>query len=350
MRNIGSCAWGPAYALVFVSGERMGGAKAIPLSGVVRSGETADLSVNLITPAAPGRYRGYWMLSNAYGQSFGIGPNINKASWVEIQVAGPIPGSGLDFVAYMCSATWYSGARALPCPGDTSSSYGSVVSLSAPYLENGRHENEPALWTRPNTDHNGWISGVYPAYTVQPGDHFQAALGCLENSNGCDVTFSLGYQAPGQSIKNLGTWYEIYDGLMTHAEVDLSPLAGQTVQFILGVSNNGKAAKANAVWFVPSIRKSKPVPIPTATSPGNIPAIQSAINAVSVGAGIPTNQLVVHNVVSVQWPDSCLGAPQPGQMCLQVVTPGYRILLGNGVRLFEAHTNLDGTVVVWFEI
>jgi hypothetical protein len=137
---------------------------------------------------------------------------------------------------------------------------------------------------------------------------------------------------------------------MTHAEVDLSPLAGQTVQFILGVSNNGKAAKANAVWFVPSIRKSKPVPIPTATSPGNIPAIQSAINAVSVGAGIPANQLVVHNVVSVQWPDSCLGAPQPGQMCLQVVTPGYRILLGNGVRLFEAHTNLDGTVVVWFEI
>lgn len=352
LRNIGSCAWGPAYSLVFVSGERMGGVSALPLPGIVRPGEFIDLSVNLVAPGVPGRYRGYWMLSNAYGQSFGIGPVGNKAFWVEIQVQGVNPVYNLDFIAYMCSASWFSGTRNLPCPGDTTSPHGSVTSLSAPILETGKRENEPALWTRPNDAQNGWISGVYPPYRVQPGDRFMADIGCLENSKGCAVTFSLSYQAPGQGVKNLATWSEAYDGMLTRADVDLSFLAGQTVQFILGVSNDGKPARANAFWLVPAIRKGAPPPppTPTPTQPVIQPAVQAAINAVSFGAGIPANQLTVHSVVPVQWPDSCLGYPAPGQICLPVVTPGYRILLGTGTRLFEAHTNLDGSAVIWFEI
>lgn len=48
---------------------------------------------------------------------------------------------------------------------------------------------------------------------------------------------------------------------------------------------------------------------------------------------------------AVLWPDACLGAAEPGELCAQVVTPGYRIIIerGGGQRI-EYHTDLQGNV------
>jgi hypothetical protein len=43
-------------------------------------------------------------------------------------------------------------------------------------------------------------------------------------------------------------------------------------------------------------------------------------------------------VSAVDWPDSCIGIHGRGYGCLQVITPGYRILIENRGWLIEYHT------------
>jgi hypothetical protein len=212
---------------------------------------------------------------------------------------------------------------------------------------------------RPRQVQNGWIRGVYPSYRVQANDRFMSEIGCLLNNPGCDVTFRLDYQIPGQPVRNIGEWREVYDGRVTRLDLDLSGLAGQQVQFILAVANNGQPARADAYWFVPSIRRGGTTvtptptrtPTPTATTDwSSNPAVQSARNIIAQAAGVPVDQVIVVSATAVQWTDTCLGVPAPGQVCAPAIIPGYRVILRVGNQGYEAHTNQDGSIVVWFLI
>ena len=252
--NIGSCAWRPGYSLVFQSGDRMHTQSTVPLNITVHPGQAANISVNLTAPSTPGQYRSYWMLSNTTGQLFGIGAAANSPFWVDIKVVAP-QAYAFNFVQQMCNAAWRSNTTLLPCPGSPNSADGSIVRLDQPALENGRQENEPALWMRPAQSQDGWIMGVFPPFKIEAGDHFQSDIGCLADSLQCDVTFYLSYAVSGQPETDLGAWRQVYDGNLKRIDIDLSPLAGKTVQFVLRVVNNGKAADANAFWLVPAIRR-----------------------------------------------------------------------------------------------
>lgn len=88
--NSGTCTWTSDYALVFVSGEIMGGPPVQRLEGDVEPIDTVDLSVTLTAPTKNGAYRGNWMLRNDKGILFGLGLIADKAFWVAINV-GPTP-------------------------------------------------------------------------------------------------------------------------------------------------------------------------------------------------------------------------------------------------------------------
>jgi hypothetical protein len=92
LKNIGTCTWTTAYALVFSSGLPMGGPAAVNLPVNVAPGQIADLSISLTASSSAGHYRGYWMLQNPSGIKFGIGNQANAAFWVDINVAA----SGLN--------------------------------------------------------------------------------------------------------------------------------------------------------------------------------------------------------------------------------------------------------------
>lgn len=71
IKNIGTCAWTPSYAIVFSSGNAMNGPSTQALAGNVNPGQTLDVSVSLTAPATPGDYRGDWKIRDASGVLFG---------------------------------------------------------------------------------------------------------------------------------------------------------------------------------------------------------------------------------------------------------------------------------------
>ncbi|MGQ9675737.1 MAG: hypothetical protein ACUVX1_08725 [Chloroflexota bacterium] len=61
--------------------------------------------------------------------------------------------------------------------------------------------------------------------------------------------------------------------------------------------------------------------------------------------GISTDPMRVVSVEPREWPDASLGCPEPGKMYAQVVTPGFRVVLAVGERVYEYHTDRGETVV-----
>jgi len=252
IENVGTCNWTPDYELVFVDGSRMGGNRVVSLPDFVLPGETIDVSVRLTAPDSGGSYRGNWTLQDDDGDTFGFGPSYSSPIWVLIRVIEENEDYVYDFVGNLCMADWESGKGNLPCPGNEGSDRGFVIILDNPHLEN-RFEDEPAIWSVPDRADDGFISGEYPEIRVRDGYHFKTWVGCLDDSKGCNVIFSLDYRVDGGRLQHLGSWHEVYDNLIKEVDLDLSDLAGEDVSFILTVEVEKNPDKANPFWFVPRI-------------------------------------------------------------------------------------------------
>ena len=256
LQNVGLCTWNGLYSLVFVSGERMGAANVIPLSGNVVPGQTVDISVDMIAPNNSGNYRGNWMLRNPQGDIFGIGDNYDKSFWVSIKVAQPQSDYEYDFVYNVCEASWSSETNSpLPCPGSLGDSQGYILLIDRPALETGKIENEPALLTVPNNNANGYIEGRFRDIRIRDGYHFRSGIMCADNSKGCDVIFSVSYRISGGQRVELGSWREVYDNNYNVVDVNLSFLAGNNIDIFLKVTANDNKRNNNALWWVPRIEK-----------------------------------------------------------------------------------------------
>jgi hypothetical protein len=342
IRNIGTCTWPPGYSMVFTGGDAMGTATAVSLPGLVSPGQTVDISIPLVAPSQPGNYTSYWLLRNLNGDTFGAAPNGNGPFWAQIRVNQPAQTSNyaFDFALNYCSAIWNSSNGNLPCPTQINTGSGSVLLLDLPILETGRREYQSVLETLPPPVLNGWISGTYPQYKVYSGDHFITDVGCLENSQGCDVVFYVDFQLPDGTVNHMGNWREVFDRKITHVDLDLTFLTDQTVKFILGVVNYSNPGLPDAFWLAPSIRSES-------TSIGN-QAAQAARRRVARDMGLDANTISIVRVQATQWSDSCLEVLVPNQVCASGVYPGYRVILDWNGQQFEAHTNQDGSTIIWF--
>jgi hypothetical protein len=265
LRNIGNCIWTTSYALVFNSGTAMTSQTAVNFPNNVAPGQTVDLSVQLTAPTTPGQYIGYWQLRDGSGNIFGIGWNANKSFWVEINVSSTSNNVAYDFAGNACQASWSTANGSLPCPGTDGSPNGFVLQVNNPQLENGSTSSGPGLITAPQNIYNGEIQGVYPAFLVQSGDHFQSVVNCAYGATNCYVAFRLDYQIGNGPIYTYWATRERYDGLYTQANIDLSPLAGQNVKFILTVLALGPASGDRALWSNPVIMRNGSAPLVTPT-------------------------------------------------------------------------------------
>ena len=254
LSNVGSCTWTTDYDLVFVEGTAMTTITSFDLPYSVAPGESIEMTVPMIAPTTAGEYIGHWMLRSNKGVLFGLGKDALSGFWVKINVVATT-GEVYSFTNRVCSATWSSGNTILlPCPGSESdTATGFVQALNEPIREDGAKENEIGFITRPNNAVDGWISGVYPTFLVQHGDYFRTSLSCTYESPKCNVNFELKYRVGNGLVQSLFTRLERYDGKFSYVEVDLSPLAGKNVTFILEVRNGTSNSDNTGLWIRPGI-------------------------------------------------------------------------------------------------
>jgi hypothetical protein len=84
---------------------------------------------------------------------------------------------------------------------------------------------------------------------------------------------------------------------------------------------------------------------PTGPAPSADAASAAAARVLAGQLGIPVDQVNVVSVEPQQWPDGCLGLPEPGEMCAMHVVPGYRIVLEAEGQRYTFRTDLSGDVV-----
>lgn len=83
-------------------------------------------------------------------------------------------------------------------------------------------------------------------------------------------------------------------------------------------------------------------------TPGELPpgAVLEAISQLSQELNVSVDEIEVLDFEQVDWPDACLGIPQEDQVCAQVITPGFRVVLGVAGQQYEFRSNQDGTLVM----
>jgi hypothetical protein len=255
LKNVGSCTWTSDYRIIHVKGDSMGaptGGEPLPYS--VKPGQYVDASVELVAPGEEGKYRGDWMLSTPSGQRFGIGSNYSSSFYVSIEVTEAGSGSVYNFARSYCAATWESSLAELPCPGVKNDAEGFVLYFTHIALEN-QTEDEPTLWTNPDERDDGFIMGTYPPIEIKNGDRFLADIGCVEDYEKCDVVFKFKYLNDSGKLKDIGEWHEVYDGIITRINLDLSSFADEEVQFVLIVEANGSSKEDAGFWLNPHIQR-----------------------------------------------------------------------------------------------
>lgn len=72
-------------------------------------------------------------------------------------------------------------------------------------------------------------------------------------------------------------------------------------------------------------------------------AAARAALAAKLGVDEPAIQRV--SVTAQEWSDACLGVSRANEMCAQVITPGWVVVMETGGKQYEAHTDQEGAVV-----
>jgi hypothetical protein len=253
IQNTGTCTWTAEYSAVFTRGDPLGAPLTIPLAAdAVPPGGVLDLSIPMVAPLYGGVYHSEWMLADASGALFGVEGEA-KPVWVEVRVVRQA-GTAYDFVAQAGSANWVSGAgmtldTLLPFGEPETGPDGGARIVEALLLENGATSGS-LLLTIPKQVQDGVISGIYPAYRVQPGETLVGRAGFAIPGGSCGeakALFEIGYTS-GSLVFPLFEVEKTCDGRLQPLDVDLSSLAGMEIRFVFTVRALGSPQEDWAAW------------------------------------------------------------------------------------------------------
>ena len=74
-------------------------------------------------------------------------------------------------------------------------------------------------------------------------------------------------------------------------------------------------------------------------------AVVAAEQVLSEELGVTVDEIDYVSFSSEEWPDACLGLAEPGEMCAQVITPGWRVVLTAGGQQYIYRTDDAGEVI-----
>jgi len=259
VRNSGTCEWKDGTQLVFADGEQMRGPAAVNVPSTAPDA-AADISVNLIAPAAPGRYVGRWRMRSPDGTVYGSltivivipsTPTVVPTS-TPAPTDTPSPLTELfNFHDKAGSAIWTGTSGSLTYPGSAGDQKGFVLLQDGQKLHDNNAYNR-VLETHPTWVTAGFIQGLYTVGEIKPGDRFRARAGFLY---GAGVTEGkVTYIVRGGDGTTVGSFGLTRQDAILQIDLDLAPLVGKTNQIILRVeANNTDAAQDWACWVNPRI-------------------------------------------------------------------------------------------------
>lgn len=67
--------------------------------------------------------------------------------------------------------------------------------------------------------------------------------------------------------------------------------------------------------------------------------------ALSESTGVAVGQIEVLDVEKKEWPDACLGLAEEGEMCAQVITPGWQVTVRADGETYVFRTDEEGTTI-----
>lgn len=167
-----------------------------------------------------------------------------------------------DFVDEANYADWENGR-----PRYESVAFGSINGDSGSALEADEGtrledstvaDNYSTLLVIPNSDGGGCMTGLYPAYTVQEGDRFEAQVGFIELSpphSSIQSAFQVVFLPDNGSPQGLYNLTKSYNGKLNEIDADLAFLAGRRGQFALTMCNAGPFDRDYGVWHKAVIRR-----------------------------------------------------------------------------------------------
>jgi hypothetical protein len=93
-------------------------------------------------------------------------------------------------------------------------------------------------------------------------------------------------------------------------------------------------------------------PAPTTTVPTPVvdnsqppEAAQLALEKLAERLGIAAGDLQLQKIEEVQWPNACLGLAEPGEMCAEVITDGFRLVIVADGETYEVRTDRSGKII-----
>ncbi len=114
-------------------------------------------------------------------------------------------------------------------------------------------------------------------------------------------------------------------------------------------SGTGPASQASPSTGRPTTYASPPfATVPPSTAPviGEVPAKILAMASTDLArrTGLDPATFTVVRAEQAMWPDGSLGCPVPGQMYVQVVTPGYWIVLQANGKTYDYRATQTGAI------
>lgn len=113
-------------------------------------------------------------------------------------------------------------------------------------------------------------------------------------------------------------------------------------------SRLGEEVPINEIIKLISFEEFADLPDGATESPRIPPAVSIAITYASERVKVNENEVLLLKAAEKNWPNACLGLPSEGEMCAEVITPGYEITLRAGSREVVYRVNGNGSVVRLF--
>ena len=381
LRNKGTCSWTPAYSLIFASGHQMKGPISVSLPGNVNPGETIDISVTLTAPTTEGHYIGYWMLQNASGVNFGYSDQANKAFYVDITSASQqnTPEALLVWQkssGALCETAFFYNEKLEfgACSGNlqtldsqqsghvarlvelvnryapfTAQTSAGSVTLKGTGFRTATWAEQRAIaeWARltyqiadAGRAGAGW--GVAFTWHREGGiagfcDDVTVYLTGLTHISSCTGSSRQLYLNSSQ-LEQVYGWVDSIKNI-DYSHTDSNVTDPMSISLVLQGNGSREANQADIQAisdFASNLVASAPV-----SGGGYPPAVLAAQNGLKAVLSAPGNVIIIR-FEPVNWPDTCLGVSYSGELCAQVITPGFRVLLVTNSLLYEFHTDHTG--------